>query len=254
MTLVSQIISDAYRESNLIGVGTSPTSAETTEALRLLNSFITSLFGLEMGENLIDVPLGKNNVDTSTVSDFFFEDSGYLTVPENSRLILNLEAAETVTLPSAPQNGARFAVLDVSGNLSTYNLTVDGNGKKIAGSATATLSTDGLSSEYFYRADLGDWKLLSTLTDTDSSPFPTEYDDFLSLALAMRLNPRNGVALDQQSLLTFARLRKKFISTYSAKYSVGSELGLLYLPSTYKYGVYPTTRYFELGDGLWPRR
>ena len=64
MTTVSQLITDAYRESNLIAVNSSPTSPEQTEALRLLNRVVKSLFGNEMGDPLDTIPLGKGNTQT----------------------------------------------------------------------------------------------------------------------------------------------------------------------------------------------
>jgi hypothetical protein len=49
LTLVSEIITDAFRQSNLVAVGTTPTTEETTEALRYLNRIVKSVFGNEAG-------------------------------------------------------------------------------------------------------------------------------------------------------------------------------------------------------------
>jgi hypothetical protein len=55
-TAASSLIQSAYREGNLIAVGTTPTTAEQAEALLLLNNFVLGIFGYEMGENLQDWP------------------------------------------------------------------------------------------------------------------------------------------------------------------------------------------------------
>ena len=54
MTIASVIITDAYRESNLIPVGQSETTAEQTEALRRLNRIIDRLISTAAGELVYD--------------------------------------------------------------------------------------------------------------------------------------------------------------------------------------------------------
>lgn len=252
MTTISQIITDAYREGNLIAVGATPTTAEQTEALRLLNRLVASYFGSEFGEDLTDLALGKGGVDTGKEFVAFLDDYPDIVVPSNTRLVLNLEAADTVTLPATPMNGERFAVTDASGNLATYNLTVEGNGRMIEGASTLTLSEDGLDRSWFYRADISEWKRLSTLELTDESPFPSEYDDFLIIGLAIRLNPRHGVAVDPQSMMQFGKLKSRFMAMYSQKKEVPVELALqlIGLP----FGAYSSTTLFNLGRPRWQHR
>lgn len=229
MTLISTIISDAFREGNLTAVNTSPTSAEETEALRLLNRIISSMFGSEVGEDFVDVNLGKGNIDTSKPVPPFLDDYPDYTVPVNSRLILNLTAATEVTLPSSPMNGAQFAVSDASNNLATYNLTVNGNGRMVEGATSLVLSTNGLDRSWFYRGDLADWKRLSDLLTSDESPFPSKYDDLLVIALALRINPRNGISLDPQSMTRYSKLRSQFLSEYRQQRQEGVDPALLRL-------------------------
>lgn len=222
MTLISTIIRDAYRESNLIAITADPTTAEQTEGLRLLNRLVPSLFGNEAGDPLETVPVGRNNVNVDvepTLSDNI--------VPLNSRLVLNLTAAKTLYLSPKPQDGSRLAVIDKSGNLSTYNLVLRGNGYTIAGAATATLSTNSLSREYFFRADTGDWSLLADLEADDSSPFPQKFDDMLVIGLAIRLNPRNGTAISGESLEAYKSSLRKFRAQYCQNVSARVEEALL---------------------------
>ena len=62
MTLVSEIISDAFRLSNITRVGGSPTSDQETEALRYLNRIVKSVFGNEAGENFLPFPIGDRGI------------------------------------------------------------------------------------------------------------------------------------------------------------------------------------------------
>lgn len=256
MTVVTQIITDAYRQSNLLAIGSSPTSPQQAEALRYLNRIVLSVLGNEAGENLQPFPLGKNNIDTpagwpwyeSTPSSDWF-------VPLNCRLMLNLEDPATVSLSPVPEDGARLGVSDVSGNLSTNNLTIHGNGRNIEGSSTLVLSTNGLNREWFFREDLGNW-VRSIPLDLDSAfPFPEEFDDMFITLLAMRINPSYGVQMDPQTAEIFRRSRSQFRARYHNIIEVHSEDGLIRLPRTavdrylwgIRYGMYDPNGSFSRG-------
>lgn len=111
------------------------------------------------------------------------------------RLVLNLDAAATVTLHPSPYDGQRLAVLDAGQTLATNNLTLDANGRRIEGQQTLMLDTDGDTREWLYRADLGNWVKMGDLALGDDLPFPSEFDDYFSIVLAMRLSPRYGQAI-----------------------------------------------------------
>lgn len=235
MTLVSSIITDAYRESNLIAISTSPTTAEVTEALRLVNRIFYSVFGTKMGENLSPFPIGRNNIEApSGYPGYTNTPYSDWIVPDNTQLVLNLTEATTVNLNPAPRDGARLAIQDASGNLATYNLTINGNGRLIEAASSATLSTDSLVREWFFRADLGDWKRISALIASDTWPFPEKYDDLFITALAMRLNPRYSNETGQETIEAYRTGLKAFRAQYRQVAQMGSELGLTRLTSTHR--------------------
>lgn len=235
MTLVSSIILDAYRESNLIAIAASPTTAETAEALRLLNRLFSSVFGEDIGEHLIDTPVGSGNyVRPSGYPDYNPTPSGEYVVPENSRLITNLTAATTVYLSPNPRDGARLGITDPGGNLATYSLTLSGNGRQIETTNTVTLNTNGLDREWFYRADLGAWQRLTSLVSGDTFPFPEKYDDMFITLLSTRLNPRHAVQANDQSMMMLKRGMKQFKAQYRQTREVGSDTALVRLPLTWR--------------------
>ena len=228
MTLVSQIIFDAHRESNLIGINATLTSAEETEGLRLLNRILASTLGNEAGQNLEMFPIGDNNIESPAGYPFYDTlPSGDWYAPTNARLVLNLTETATIPFSPVPEDGSRMAVLDVSSNLDTYNLLLKGNGFTIEGTNTVTLSTAGENREWFFRSDLGDWKLSSTLIASDEWPFPEAYDDMFTIMLAMRINPRQSVKLAEETMLSFRRSARQFKARYSNRVEKPVEEALL---------------------------
>lgn len=220
MTTVSQIITDAYRQSNILAIGASPTTPQQDEALRYLNRIIKSVYGNEAGEKLEAFPIGRNGIDRPSSFPWYDQtpDNDWF-VPKNKQLVLNLTDALTVYLHPMPDDGTRFAIVDTSDNLDTHNLTIDGNGRQIEDAETVTVAEAGVAREWFYRQDLGSWQRLSDLTLESEFPFPEQFDDLFITMLAMRLNPSYGAGLDQQSLAVMNRMRSQF----RARYKIGKE-------------------------------
>lgn len=215
MTLVLSIITDAFRESNILALGKEPTANQSAEALRLYNALIAAIYGGDAGENLIDWPLGNHERDPNGCDyQMPFTDHRLHHPPINMRLIaVNTEAA-TIWLTPRPQDGARMGVADPFSRLATVPLTLDGNGRPIEGAASLVLNTDGVFREWFYRADLAAWVRLTDLAADDENPFPANFDTLFMIKLAMRLNPRYGRALDDQSIAMLKSGQRQFIARY----------------------------------------
>ncbi len=211
--LVSSIITDAFREGNILPLGKAPTALQTTEALRLFNAVISAIYGGDAGEELGDWPLGTYGRESKADPINYTQDQ--LQRPTiNRRLIAVNTTALTVYLTVWPQDGARMGIADPFGRLAAFPVTLDANGRTIEGAATKLLNTNGLFQEWFYRADLGQWVKLSALTEIDNLPFPDEFESFFILLLAMRLNPRYGRSMDEQSAAIFKQGRTSFVARY----------------------------------------
>jgi hypothetical protein len=143
--------------------------------------------------------------------------------------MVNIAAATTVNLHPDPEDGSRISVVDSFGNFATNNFTLNGNGRKIDAAATAVLATNNMQKEWFYRADLGQWLAITSLGINDTFPFPIEFEDMFVIGLATRLNPRNGVAIDEQAMMNFRRQRNLFRARYSQSIQQASEEGLTQL-------------------------
>jgi hypothetical protein len=212
VTLISSIISDAYREANILPLGRVPNANQVAEALRLYNALLNAIYGDDAGETLADWPLGT-----------FGREAGY-TLPYtddvvkhpniNRRLIATATEAKTIYLTACPQDGSRMGIADPFGRLAAFPVTLDANGRTIAGAATLVLNTNGLFREWFYRADLGQWVQLTQKLETDENPFPVDFDNFFITLLSLRLNPRYGRTMDDQSTLIFKSERSKFVARY----------------------------------------
>ncbi len=228
MTITSQIVVDAFRQSNLLALGVDPTPLQQAEALRYLGRIVKSVFGYEAGEPLYPVAVGYKNVERPIEWSDYYDFNGTDTwFPKNGRAMLNLEESKDIYLTPVPDDGTRFAVLDVSKNLSQFPVTVYGNGANIEGQPSIGLGTDGLDQEWFYRADLGNWVKTVPITEDDVFPFPEEFDDFFITTLAMRLNPSYGAALDPQSAAALQRAKSQFSARYNQDRPTPVELGLL---------------------------
>lgn len=213
MTVVSSIITDAFREGNILPLAKAPTDAQATEALRLLNQLFRTIYGDDAGESLQDWPLGNFGRE-SPEYDLGWSDYRIDHPTINQRLIALNEEARTIYLPLYPQDGSRMGIADPFGRLESVPVTLDGNGRTIEGNATLALNTNGLYREWFYRADLGNWMRLTGITLDDEMPFPDDFDVFFTITLAMRLNPRYGRQMDAQSAETYKSERRKFVARY----------------------------------------
>lgn len=235
MTTVRTIIKDAYRESNLIPESQDPTAGQSAEGLRMLNRFIKSIVSYELGDPLYTVNVGDNNVQEPYYDgrEGLFEGRvDDLFVPRNCRLLLNLTTPKEINLHPKPRDGMLFAVTDVSDNLATNTLTVNGNGRTIENANSLVLDTNGQETTWFYRNDTGNWHKITDLDYSDVFPFPEGFDDFFIISLAMRLNPRNGAVVDQQSGGYYTRMRNQFRSKYRQEQEIDVEEGLLRLGSS----------------------
>lgn len=212
MTLVSSIILDAYREANMIALGKALTTDQSTEALRLLQAVIDAIYGTDAGEILRDWPLG--NYGRQSEDDLQYTNTQIINPTINHRLIATNEAAITIYLTAKPQDGARYAIADPFSRLATYPVTLNANGRIIAGAPTLDLDVDGTFREWMYRADLGAWVQISTLAEDDEMPFPSDFDSMFIILLAMRLSPRYGRALSEASVSILQSGRRKFVARY----------------------------------------
>jgi hypothetical protein len=238
MTIVSDMIRRAYRKSNLIPIGATPTTAEQAEGLELLDTILVSTVGSEIGEQLDTIVVGNNNISRPQGYPWYNQvpDNNNWFLPPNVRMALNLTAAQTVYLDPNPNDGQRFGVLDKSGNIATYPLTVVANGRTLKGLPSIVFNTNGENSEYLYREDLGDWVKITPLAPSDIFPMPDEFDDFFIIALAMQLNPSNSVDTDPEMIGRYNKLNRQISARYRQHVQMGSELGLLRTPGTrYRY-------------------
>ncbi len=211
MTTASELVKQAFRESNLIPIGQSPTLAESSEGLSRLNNLLFSLFGHELGVKLMDWPVPPSRTEPTPARYPLLPRNEDLpsTVwpqpPANVRLLTKNATPATIFFPASPNDGARMQLRDIG---STAGITLDGNGRLIESSAVLTGTAASFSGRvWFYRADLGDWlRIDQELTDTSESPFPKEFDDLFITGLSIRLSARFGNEPIAATVATFERM------------------------------------------------
>jgi hypothetical protein len=190
----------------------SPTPKQGREAIGALNRLITNLWGDDAGERLNDWPLGSYGRESGETVCWPLD---HIRRPNiNRRLLATNDAAITVYLTLGPQDGSRMGIVDPFSRLAAFPVTIDGNGRTIENAASVVLNTNGASREWFYRADLGGWKKLSDLTAADDMPFPSDFDELFSIALAVRLAPRYGKEIAASSISIMQKQRQAFVARY----------------------------------------
>lgn len=213
MTLVSVILQDAFRESNIIPLGRALNPNQSAEALRLLNNIFYSIYGNEAGENFQDFPLGNYGRQQLERLDPVYPNF-FNNPPINRRLLALNESPITVYLPVQPCDGSRMAIRDPLSRLATFPVVLDGNGRSIDGTTSVTLSTNGMDRVWIYRADKAEWVQVTEKAETDEMPFPRDFDAMFGIMLAIRLNPRYGRELDAQSADTLKHGKQAFVNRY----------------------------------------
>jgi hypothetical protein len=212
MSTLADIIQSGYRELNLVAIGKEPTPAQSAEGLTLLNRIYDQVFGGSAGNLMYPWPLG--NYGRQAMDQLSWSTQQWQNPIPNAKLVVTNEEALTVYLPTAPSDGARIGIMDPYSRLASVPVTLDGNGYTIENAATLLLNTDDMDRTWLFRQDLGNWARLSPLIATDPSPFPSEYDDYFSILLALRFAPRAGRELASSTSAAYAALEKKFVARY----------------------------------------
>lgn len=245
MTLTSQIVVDALRESNLIGLGESGDAAQGEEGLRLLSRIVLSVFGNEVGERLADwqIPGPESTVEFPW-GDYIYPDM---------RLIVAAGGARTLKLNPEPQDGDRFQLVDAGSDFSANPITLERAAALFEGeAANYVANTNGFNATWLYRADLGDWKRVSPLAADDEFPFPEQHDDAFIGLLAARLNPRYQQSLSSESQASLQRSLTQLRAAYSRTRRTDADLGVLRMTgSGYGNGGGPYTLAKFLNGNPW---
>lgn len=238
MTTARNIVRRGFREDNLIPVGKAPTVDELAEGLELLNSFMLSVYGYELGEPMEDwvapqpqrtapvtanypqmpYPLGSDFMANPTPLSTDATLNIYPYPPPNSRIVWGGNDLR-VYMPEAPRPGSRIGLLQGSGAASNppigSQLILDGNGRKIElpdGSSiadTVTILNPTTPAHWFYRADIGVWRAIRDVLIDEEIPFPPEYDDFWIGALSIRLAPRYSKTVSEDTKNNTGRMLAK---------------------------------------------
>ena len=204
MTLNSEIIQDAFRETNMVGMGNVATTEEQTEALallqRLVNTVMASVVGVKYRPWFVPTPFhtAPKRRQYPANSAHFEETSNFDIAypPINSRVVLRNTQAQTIYMPAEPIDGATMSFVDVGFGA---DVTIDGNGMFFGTEGRDTTDVfatrtegRGPTRQYLFREDTASWNLLSDLTLTGEMPFPELFDEYWITVLAIRLQPRFG--------------------------------------------------------------
>lgn len=238
MTLVSTLISDSYRESMLTALGQQPDGAQSDEGLRLLNRVVSSVFGNEVGENLVTWPVGDNYI----YSGWTPEQWCYL--QSDIAVVVADHKEHSLRLPPFPQDGDRLQLIDSGSGFASHPVTLVRQAALFEGStADYVADTDGFNQIWIYRADVADWRRILPLAAEDPFPFPEKHDDAFIGLLAARLNPRYQQGLSAESRAMFDRALTQLQAAYRRVKVTPADLAVQRLTGSWPYN------YGGLGGG-----
>lgn len=218
MSTLSEIIQRAFRESQILDIDRQPSTAQSAEALQMLQGIIARC------TRPATVPIWLGNLGAireqkGTVFRDFNPFIGKRAVPQDCFVNLLLDTATEILLPPSPGDGARLTFIDVAGTLADNPLTIQGNGNLVAGSTLQVLSTNSQIYSLMFRRDIANWQVVSTLAATDQMPFPMEFDDMFVIELAIRINPRYGKEISGITSEMYQMMRSRFIGRYTSENS-----------------------------------
>jgi len=223
MTKASEIVVRAFREINLKAIGKPLTAPEAAEGLTLLNSYLSSLFSLEIGEPNFSWPVAPATTSPTPARFPLFPavedlpDDVFPFPPSNVNILITLAQDTTIFLNQDPEDGAQMRFINLMG-ATTLKLIVDGNGRFVKGVPILSQTADTIDkTRLFYRADLGDWTEIIKLTDDTESPLQEEYDTLLSIGTAARLAAAFGRTLSGEQVAERKRLLTKLKTQYKQK-------------------------------------
>ena len=238
MTTAQSLITSAYRKLNITAIGITPTTAQLTEGLQELNSFLRIIFGQQLGELLRDWEVPFQQRTAPVAANFpqnpypLNQDSQFMGLPlsggagnmfwpyppNNSRLIIGgLTAPTTVYFPEQPDDGSRMGLIQGGLAINGTVVTLDGNSRLIGGAATQLVTVNTatpVGMRWMYRADIGNWMPLADLALTDQSPLPEDMDDYSILSLAQRLAPNNDKTLGSEMIDALKQAKSIFQARY----------------------------------------
>lgn len=192
MSSCRDILTDAYRELGSYA-NESMSAADESIGMRRFNALMDDLSGLGVGEKLQDVDL------TQPVS-FCSQET-----PKNIRFLVPT-GGRTLAFPVDPENGSRFAVIDVNGVFATSPVTLARSGRKVEGlPADLVANTANFNRTWMYRADLADWRRVTDLLPADDFPLIKECVDAFTVLLALRLAPTDGQPVQAETAAAVQR-------------------------------------------------
>jgi hypothetical protein len=164
VTVISLLITDAFREGNILPLGKAPTDNQVTEALRLYQQNIRSIYGGDAGENLTDWPLGSFAYDEPQLSSLSHADCIQRPRSTNRADRDEHRSAQDRLFDAVPAGWRSHGDCGPVWPARGFPVTLDANGRTIEGNPTVVLNVNGTFQEWFYRADKGNWVKLTSLS------------------------------------------------------------------------------------------
>jgi hypothetical protein len=201
--LPRDVIQQAMVHLGVLESAGTPGPDELTDALVALNAMQRAMFGTVIGVRL--------SAQAASGVAWQAENGGEYAIPGGAEF--------TLTAPLNPRAGARFGVVDASGDFTANPCTINPNGRQINGAAAPlVLATSGVGGRWWYRPDTGGWVLEGDWTaPTTPIPFSDSLIAYLPFMLAVILAAQYGQDIPQSVVAAAVEGRSAFARAYARR-------------------------------------
>lgn len=181
-----------------------------------------SLFGGPLGEKLRDWSVPPARVDTVAARwplmpmETQATEEIWKRPPQNSRLVARITSDYTLYLPPEPSDGAQMAAAN-AGSTAAKVLTIHANGRTIEGSSSyAWTPASTTTRRWMYRADTGNWAVVSPITSGGTaSPLPDEFDELFINGVGILLCGPYGISPPPGAVAQYGDMLERLKTRYA---------------------------------------
>lgn len=172
MSSALDIIKIALRDLGVIYGSDEPQASDRAVALERLKVLLPQLEQGYGGIDLLDIKAGSGNAT--------------LTLVGGERVNITDNTALTVNFPAVPQDGSRISLVNTT-TATSGNITIPSSGFVINGYSAPFTMAAYTQRNYTFLAHLGQWTQITLSLESDTIPYPPEFDILLGAKLAETL-------------------------------------------------------------------
>jgi len=209
------VITRALEILGQIPAGTAPSAQDAADCLVAMNAMKRAWFGTLIGPRLSPQAVAGITAQADNGGEYMIPPVGS---PSPGTFVL--------TAPLNPRNGARFGVVDAQLSWGATFLTIQGNGRLIAGSTSPyRIAAAGANTRFWFRGDVGGWIVEGDWTGPASAlEFPDPVIAYFPYLLATAVAADFGASLTPEVEAAALEGRRVLARTYGRRARAGPDM------------------------------